>query len=151
MMDQPDSGGGSPPGVRGFGKASARVGAPQATIGTYQERAGGNRARFTLAGAPANVPALLMLGLSNQSIGGLPLPLSLAPLGLPGFVLQTSSEVFCPVVTSQGYLRDGYARVTLPGLLVPAAQGRPLYAQWLWLDPTSAAHGSTAAQVFHLR
>ena len=142
---------GSPPGVRGFGKASASLGAPEATIGMYQELSGSSRARLTLSGAPPSVPAVLVLGTSDQTIFGVPLPVSLGPLGLPGFVLQTSSEFLCPTVTGQGYLRDGYARVTLPGLLVPAAQGRALYAQWLWFDPTNAAHGSTAGQVFHLR
>ena len=118
----------------------------------YQERSGSSRAaRFTLAGARASVPAVLALGVSDQAIGGFQLPLWLGPVGLPGFVLQTSSDVICATMTGQGYLRDGYARVTVPGSLVLAAQSRPLYAQWLWLDPASGVHGSTAAQVFHLR
>jgi len=54
-----------------------------------------------VAAAPA--VAFGVAGASNTQLGSTPLPLSLAPLGLPACSLLTSSEVVVPLVTAQAH------------------------------------------------
>lgn len=44
---------------------------------------GGNPYRITLSSAPAGAPVVTFFGFSNTMLSGIPLPLSLAPLGIP--------------------------------------------------------------------
>jgi hypothetical protein len=92
-----------------------------------------------------------MLGTSNQSLAGIPLPVNLAMICLPGIDLRTSSEVMVPTTTGVGYLRDGYARVVVPGRFTAGTIGLDLHAQWVWLDLTTLGHGSTAGHSFRIQ
>jgi hypothetical protein len=111
----------------------------------------GDPARFTLSGAPPGAMGLLAFGISSHTIGGVPLPLSLAPLGLPGITLLTSTNATRFAATGTNGIAGGYAQVDL-GVTFAAAAGIPLLAQWLWLDPADVTrHGSTGAHRFVLQ
>ncbi len=134
---------GSPPTVRAFGQGTA-IGRRRLPprLGMYDLP--GPQVRFTLSQAPPSVPALLLLGCSDQTIAGRPLPLGLGPFGLPGISLLTSSEVALLAVTGSNGAAAGYARLDLR--LTLTATGTPLFAQWCWLDPANLRQqGSTAA------
>lgn len=60
---------------------------------------------------PANTSGLLIFGTSNTQIGGAPLPLNLAPLGVPGCQLLTDLALLLPILTDN----NGDAKVTLEG------------------------------------
>ncbi|MEZ5966428.1 MAG: DUF4397 domain-containing protein [Planctomycetota bacterium] len=57
----------------------------------------GNTFRLRLAGAQPNGMAMLLVGRSNTSIGGLALPLDLRPYGAAGCTLYTSADFVMPI------------------------------------------------------
>lgn len=69
----------------------------------------------------ANLPpvalCVLVLGASNSSWGGLPLPLSLAPLGAAGCTAYTSPDTLLPITDFNG---TGFTLLPLPATLVPS-------------------------------
>ncbi len=110
----------------------------------------GAATRFTLSSAKPGSIALFTLGISNQQIAGLPLPVSLAPVGFPGITLETSSDVVVFALTGTNGIQGGYAQIDVGLDLVPT--GYPLYAQWLWFDPSNTSlHGSTLGHAFRAR
>jgi hypothetical protein len=78
----------------------------------------GSSSTVTIANLPQNRPALLWLGSSNATWGGVPLPLPLAPLGMTGCELAIRPEV---------------------GLLFHSGTGTASSAFYVPLDPTLAA------------
>jgi hypothetical protein len=132
---------GSPPGMRAYGAGTASPGLQPPVLGMRD--LSGPPIRFHLSDSAPGAFAVLMLGWSDQSIGGVPLPLSLSPWGLPGISLLTSTQTACFVPAGTSGIASGYAR--LDATLPIAATGIPLYAQWLWVDPANPSrHGSTA-------
>ncbi|MCI0588657.1 MAG: hypothetical protein L0323_17660 [Planctomycetes bacterium] len=88
---------------------------------------------ITLSSAPAGSPALLLLGASNTSWSGAPLPVPLSAFGGPAACsLLVSPDVFIPVTASP----TGTVTVGAPlpaGLLC----GGTAYAQWAVFDPVN--------------
>jgi hypothetical protein len=93
-----------------------------------------------VAAAPA--VAFGVAGASNTQLGSTPLPLSLAPLGLPACSLLTSSEVVVPLVAAQAH-----ASWEVPLPAVPALIGQSVYFQGLVLgDPAGSLTTSNGVQ-----
>jgi hypothetical protein len=76
------------------------------------------------------VDALLLLGTSNSSWQGAPLPLDLAPFGMPGCLLRTSIEAQLAFRAS-GTGSKGFVVAPLPVPNDPSLRGARFYAQWI--------------------
>ena len=101
---------------------------------------GSGHSRVTLAKAPPGAFAVLALSLQSAagSIGPHALPLDLAPLGMPGCLLQVSPDATHWCVTGTGVGHDrGYCHVDLPFQLTGTATGVPVFAQWLAYAPST--------------
>ncbi|HEX6810897.1 MAG TPA: hypothetical protein VF384_04665 [Planctomycetota bacterium] len=146
---------GCPKGVRRFGMADASPHQLLARTGMRSPTAAATpTVRFTMSDAPPGVVAILTLGSSNASIGSVALPLGLDPFGFPGITLWTSADVSLLTIAGTTGMAAGYAEfdVALPPGRTIEYTGTPLYAQWLWFDPTNLGnHGSTAGQRFRLQ
>ncbi len=84
---------------------------------------------------PSRAPALAILGVSNTQLGGLPLPIELTSLGLPGCSLYVSTEVVLPTATNSVGTAFGSA------LSVPTATalvGVRLYGQFAAFEASGA-------------
>jgi hypothetical protein len=115
--------------VRSFG-AGCPAGMSRAT-GIAPNPGAGNMALFQHDAAPGAL-ALASLGTSNQAWNGIPLPLSLAGIGLPGCSLYVDLLFLLPVQV-QG---SGLAEVFVPVPGDPALAGSRLFAQFVNLqDP----------------
>lgn len=92
---------------------------------------------ITLTDGPANLFAILVLGLDTASYSGLPLPLDLGLVGAPGCRFWHGWDVLLPVVPTDA---AGAASLPLP---IPGGpwSGQRLYTSWLCLDPTANAFG----------
>jgi hypothetical protein len=90
----------------------------------------GEMHRVLLAGVPNGSAAALVVGVSRTSIGGVPLPVSLAFLGAPGCALLTSGELVVPLPVVNG---TGTWTVQVTG--GPQLVGQRFFAQGIWLEP----------------
>ncbi len=107
------------------------------TGGTY---IGGSNVAISLAAAPSNVPAILLLGSNMRTFAGLPLPIDLAPIGVPGCLLYVEPLANLTVGTDA----TGTASITIPMPLgIPGTV--PLAFQWMYNDPASTAPVPVAA------
>ena len=93
------------------------------------------------ASAPANALTLFGVGLSSTTWSGGALPVSLAPVGMPGCTW------FCSADAVVGQLTDPQGRATLNIVVPPLAAlvGTSFFAQALVLDPPANALGATAS------
>jgi hypothetical protein len=83
------------------------------------------------SGIPLTTPGvIIVVGLSNTSLSGIPLPLELSVIGLPGCNLLCSAEVFQVVTTTSGLATFGVAIPNTANLI-----NMPLYSQALIPDP----------------
>ena len=92
--------------------------------------------RIHLHGAVAKTHAVLLLGLSGTSFGGIPLPQPLDGVGLKGCELLNSVELPCIVAVDS----QGHASAELPWALFRSSlqgSGASLFAQW-WVPGTLA-------------
>jgi len=84
---------------------------------------------IAVQGLPSSGIVVLVTGLSDQTFGGLPLPLSLAPLGMPGCDALVSPDVLDAAV----HFGSKTFALTLP--LQPAFAGQSFFHQALVLTP----------------
>lgn len=131
---------------------------PTATFATFGSGCTGTNGVPTLAAAPGSRPALggtftveagnlpfgialLMIGLSNVQTGtGIPLPIDLGFLGMPGCPLLVDPEINAPMIgtgTSASWNWPLPAQASLFGIYV--------YLQAFSLDPTANAFGFVAS------
>jgi hypothetical protein len=102
--------------------------------------------RVHASDAPPAAPSVLLVGDSDRTWQGLPLPLKLSALGFTNCELRTSVLVALPTVTgTQGGAR-GYGSVDVPLPIVGTGRGT-LYAQWLVLGQGPQAPGALSAAV----
>ena len=88
--------------------------------------------------APVPLLGVFVLGASNTMSGGTPLPLSLAPIGMPGCTLQVSLDVLLTATPTGGV---AMCSVLIP--MQPALVGFTLHAQAGSLDPGANPLGLT--------
>ena len=120
-----------------FGSAcGGPLGTPQLTGGTPPTI--GNVATMQLTGAP--LVAVFALGGSNTSWGGIPLPLSLAPDGMPGCSLLVSRDASVTRTPTAGT-----ATLAVPIPWVPALVGTSFHGQGASLDLGANALGLTVS------
>jgi hypothetical protein len=106
----------------------------------------GDPVRIDIAGAGNGALALLAVGLSSSTWGPLPLPLSLAPLGMPGCALAVSGDASVPMPAV-----GGVPACTLRLPLVNAFAGLQLFAQALVADAGANAAGFVLSDAIALR
>jgi hypothetical protein len=91
---------------------------------------------FVIAG---NLPALLTIGTSATSFGGVPLPFDLTAAGAPGCFLRNDILTVVGALTTPG--TNGAAVVVLPLPPDPTLGGVVFFSQYLFIDPTANALG----------
>ncbi len=92
----------------------------------------GATAVFWLRGQMQAGPATCLLGGDNRSYQGLPLPLDLTVIGMPGCVLYNDIATAVPSLLTPWPLRpDTLATVEVPVPQDAALAGASLFAQWL--------------------
>lgn len=91
---------------------------------------GGGNVDLHLFGAPANAPTLSFIGSNPTSWGGVPLPLDLTFMGLPGCNIYTDLLVSVPIQANIA----GIATLSMPVPANPALVGAVGYNQWGVLD-----------------
>lgn len=104
---------------------------------TYGTGEIGDAVQFTCLNLPSSTVALLMLGFSDQSWNGVPLPLDLAVVGAPGCLLRQDGAITEALVASGSTQRS----ITLPN--TPSIIGASLYSQFLVGDAPANALGWT--------
>jgi hypothetical protein len=115
--------------VTGFG-AGCPAGESRAT-GIAPNPGGGSLALFLHGGVPGTV-TLACVGSSDQSWNGVPLPLALDGIGLPGCSLYTDLRIIVPASVQA----SGLAETSLPVPADPSLSSARLFAQFVNLqDP----------------
>jgi hypothetical protein len=90
---------------------------------------------ITLAKATGGGSAFLVLGASDSSWLGVPLPFDLAPFGAAGCLLRASGDVLIGVPVSGSGAGAGLASVPTPIPANPSLAGGRAFAQWVPFDP----------------
>ena len=118
----------------------ASIGSALPAQGTSLPRIGAN---FTasIGNLPWTGPALMLLGLSNTTYGGSPLPLDLGFLGAPTCLLRTSIDDVQVLNNVLGAATWSWT--------IPPVPGASFYAQVLPVDPTINGLGMTASNAAH--
>jgi len=109
--------------------------------------------RLTMTEGAPGASAVCMIGTSNQKLFGVPLPYSMAALGMPGCSLLTSTDIVVPTRTGTASFDVGFASVDLPLSFSSFLPGQSLYVQWWCLGAPSSPSlgGMTAGNAFVLR
>jgi hypothetical protein len=103
--------------------------------------------RAHLSDAPPNVPAVLLLGATNQT-SWTPMPLPLDGVGLPGCLLRSPVDLLLVTTTGSTGMQAGYASLDLP--LPAPLQGMGTWwvaAQWLVLGTPATFPGGMTQTV----
>ncbi len=101
----------------------------------------GSSLSIQLQGLPANAACVGITGRSTQSWAGIPLPLNLAVLGMPGCVLRMSLDRLSSFQANQGQALWEVDIPTNESLI-----GQPLYLQVVYSDPGANAAGLKLSQ-----
>ncbi len=119
----------SPPGVHSFGSACQGTLAAEPHIGIREFHAD-RRTRIQITGGEPGGTAILLLGYSNATFAGLPLPQPLH--GLPGCQLFTSVHTIVPTALGTSGLSAGFGYVDLPWALNTTGNNElTVYGQWI--------------------
>src|SRR5690606_18400560 len=124
--------------------ACAPLGGPVPVLSAFGGApvAGNSSFGLVVSNAPAGVAGLLLIGGSTTNWAGVPLPIPLGSLGLPGCALQVAPGAILPFVTSNASDQVGAARIPLPVPPAPALSGIFVAAQAFVNDPVRLALGS---------
>lgn len=101
----------------------------------------GRKFTMSVSALRANYPSLMFLGASGTQWGSLKLPLPLDTLGMPGNVLEASTDLAIPFTLMQ----SGNTYVGSLQLAIPAGNqslGLKIYSQALFLDPKANKFGA---------
>jgi hypothetical protein len=121
---------GSPVGVSTYGTACPTETGSVPRIAAGSTPTIGTSVMIRVSNVTPGLTSLLFLGVSNALWGGIPLPLHLAIVGMPGCYLWSSIDAIVPVVTTAVSPGVGVASFNL---LIPnngALLGLSLYSQW---------------------
>lgn len=103
---------------------------------------GAQGVRIHLSNASPSSTALLLLGLSTTQFYGVPLPLPLDAIGLPGCQLRTAVEIACTAVAGTVGTAAGHTQLDLPIPVTTAVQGAwTVSAQWWVLGDAATFPG----------
>ena len=94
---------------------------------------GNGQFSLLLSKALGNTTALLLMGASASSWGGIPLPLDLSALGMPGCFLLVSPDIVFARTTSPAGLAS--VPVPIPPIPSPVLIGAQIHFQWYVVDP----------------
>ncbi|MCI0587944.1 MAG: hypothetical protein L0323_14020 [Planctomycetes bacterium] len=134
-----------------FGAGCAGAGGFVPSIGSSggDPTLGNSSFAITLANATGGGAAFLVVGASDVSWLGVPLPLALSIFGAgPGCFLLVSGDVLIGTAVSGAGPGAGSAVVPTPIPANPALSGGIAFVQWIPFDPILAAiHASNAASV----
>jgi len=126
---------GYPPGTSPFGSgcpgSSGAIPRLQTAGGSPSAATGNPSFKLVLSNARPSAFALMMVGFSNTSWIGFPLPLNLAILGMPACSLNVALDILLLLTTTP----DGLLFVPISVPANPALVGGSLYAQFLVVDP----------------
>ena len=129
---------GAPPGVTSSGQGCPGTSGVTPRIGATGTPALGSSFAINLSKAPVATPAALLLGFSNTTWWGIPLPLNLAPFGMPACDLRVSPDLLF-FATTAGNLPDrAYVTMTFGIPSIPSLAGMTVHAQWYVLDSAPA-------------
>lgn len=131
---------GTPIGVATFGSACPTASGSLPRIGSTGSPNIGTALDLNLSQVPPALPALLFLGISNTTWSGVPLPLDLGLVGMPGCDLLVSVEASIAAITTAVGPGQGAASATLSIPNNGALVGLSLYAQWFVANPPGAPH-----------
>lgn len=139
---------GAPPGVTRFGSGCVDQTGHEPVIGVGVGARLGKDLTINLSNAnPQLLAAVLGLGYSNTSWGGVPLPFGLAAFGMPGCTWHVAGDVTLtlPTVGQNGTRHHATHTITVPQQ--SALLGLDAYAQWLVLEAgvTGLAGSTTRA------
>lgn len=101
---------------------------------------------MTVTSIPTTTFGLLVVGVSDASAGGAPLPFELTPIGAPHCWLLTSLDASFAAITTTGTLTFP---LTIPS--VPAVQGARLFYQAAVNSPTTNAFGFVLSNAIEQR
>ncbi|HET6204542.1 MAG TPA: VCBS repeat-containing protein [Planctomycetota bacterium] len=137
---------GIPPGSSLFGSgcpgSSGAVPRIATAGGTPSASSGNPDFALVLSNARPSSFALLIIGVSNSTWLGLPLPLDLSAFGVPGCFLRVAIDIPLLLATTA----DGLTFQSVPIAVNPALVGVTIYAQWYVVDPGPApVPGATTA------
>lgn len=111
-----------------FGSNCGAATISSTTTGSYLP---GSSLSLTLAGAPAVVPSILLLGVDLTTMGAIPLPLDLGVIGMTNCLLHVAPVVNFPATTDSA----GAASMTFG---IPAGTPSfPLAFEWFYVDPSA--------------
>ena len=126
---------GAPPGIVSFGAGCPGSSGTPPRIGATGSPAPGTTFSVHVSSALGGAVAALLLGGSNTTWFGIPLPLDLSFLGLPGCSLRVSPDfvVFLPTIG----VGSTAGHATVSGM-IPASSalsGQSVFAQWFVVEP----------------
>jgi len=108
---------------------------------------GAQGVRVHASNAPPGAPSVLLVGDSDRTWHGIPLPIKLSPLGFTDCELRTSVLLALSTVTGTRGAASGYGFVDVPLPLASSGSTGTLYAQWLVLGSGDQAPGALSAAV----
>ncbi len=126
---------GAPIGIVAYASGCAPSGAMLPRIGASKSAKVGTTSSVNLSRTAPGRPALLLLGFSSVAWWGIPLPLDLGFLGMPGCDLLISPDL--PIAFSTTAFGPGNGRAVAP-IAIPAdpvLAGGQFYAQWFVAGP----------------
>ena len=126
---------GAPIGVDSFGSACPTDGGTLPRIGATGTADIGESYQLHLSRVAPGLIGLLGVGVSNTSWLGVPLPLDLGPVGMPGCELSVAPTTVIPAVTLPTGPAEGAATVALPIPDEATLIGASVYAQWFVMNP----------------
>jgi hypothetical protein len=104
--------------------------------------------RIVLGAAPPAALAVCAVGAAGQSTHfGVPLPIGLDAIGLPGCQLLVPGSMTAVRVTGSTGMDRGYAEVSI-GSALTSSGGTAYAAQWIVLDPTTLEYAVTPRYEF---
>lgn len=140
---------GAPIGVSVFGNGCSASSGIAPRIAATGVPTIGSTFSINLSKATPAVQALFFFGISNTTWSGIPLPLSLAIVGMPNCSLNVSGEIIVPLLTIGGGQGGGISSVTFVIPSNPFLIGVSVFAQWFVMN--TAGSGTLGAMTKGLK
>lgn len=145
VLDRVELISGAPQGVRTFGIACPTSSGTLPRIAASGTPLIGSTVTVNLSQVDAGLSVLFHLGVSNTTWLGVPLPLRLGIIGMPGCDLSVSVNIALALTTTAVGPVMGVATVPLPIPNNPTLLGLSLYSQWFVVNPMgSGSFGATS-------